>query len=125
MAFNPYPTGYFPGIDTAAVVGGATGVFIPYEDLESYNATVVASGSGDIRQLVYSFNEAVSDHLLNTLPVADRPSQMSITRTSSVPTDTSIRKSYTIVFTLDFPDTSVSPEQQTRVLKGDPSGVFS
>ena len=91
MAFNPNPTGYFPDILNLASGNSVStsGVFIPYSNLESYNA----STSGDIRQLVYSINEAVTDVYLN-LATADKPTQMTLARSSLVPEDNVIRKTY-------------------------------
>jgi len=37
MPFNPAPSGYFPGINTGAVVSSVTGVFIPWSSLENFN----------------------------------------------------------------------------------------
>jgi hypothetical protein len=107
MAFNPSPTGYFPGIVTLSSGNSVStsGVFIPYSDLESYNV----STSGDIRQLIYSFNEAVTDEYV-TLATADRPNQISILRSASVPDDNTIRKVYTITVNLAFSGLSVRDE---------------
>lgn len=107
MPFNPSPTGYFNGIlnlasgDTVAT----SGVFLPYASLESYNP----STSGDIRQLVYSFVEAVYDEYAS-LATADRPSQMTVSRTSSVPSDNIIRNTYTVITNLSYSGLIVSPE---------------
>lgn len=116
MAFNPNPTGYFPNIVTTGVLGGATGIFIPYEDLEGYDyAVATGSMSGDIRQLCYSINEAIADVYLGDgvtsgLSTADRPAQMTYSRSASVPNDSTIRKTYTIVLNLNLPNTSVADE---------------
>lgn len=109
MAFNPSPTGYFPNINVTGVIAGVTGVFIPYVDLESFNYTVATASSGDIRQLIYSFNEAVADTYLD-LASADRPTQISISRSATVPNDNIVRKVYTITANLDFGDLSVTSE---------------
>ena len=109
MAFDYNPSGYFPGINTSAEVGGATGVFIPYEDLESYNADVVANNSGDIRQLVYSFGQAVADQYLS-LDTNDRFSNVTVARNASVPNDNTIRRIYTITCNLEIGDVSVQDE---------------
>ena len=109
MAFDPSPTGYFPNINVTGVINSVTGVFIPYEDLESYDY-VVATGDGDIRQLIYSFVEAVTDRYLTISPVTDRPGQVSISRTSTVPTDDTIRKTYGITINVILADTEVTPE---------------
>jgi hypothetical protein len=97
MSFNISPTGYFPNFIGNAEVGGLTGVFIPYSDLES----VDASTSGDIRQLVYSFLEAVSDEYLS-LPTGSGSNQLTITRSSTVPFDNVIRKVYSTTVNLEF-----------------------
>jgi len=107
MPFNPSPTGYFPGIVNLASGNSVntSGVFIPYSALESYDA----STSGDIRQLVYSFNEAVTDTYLG-LATADRPAQLTLSRVQSVPSDNVVRKTYTITANLEFGELSVAAE---------------
>lgn len=107
MSFDPSPTGYFPGYEASS--GG--GVVIPFAALESLNAN--PSNSGDIREVVYSFLEAVTDHYI--LPTGDggigadnRDVNMSITRASSVPNDNQIRKTYTVTLNLDIPALQVS-----------------
>jgi len=100
MAFNPAPSGYFPGINTGAVVSSVTGVFIPYEDLENYDV----SSSGDIRQLVYAFNEAVADTYLN-LASTDRPSEMTITRSQNFSSASVVRKVFGTSLNLAFSGT--------------------
>lgn len=107
MPFNPSPTGYFAGIANLATgdTAPASGVFIPYTSLESYNA----STSGDIRQLVYSFIESVYDEYVS-LATADRPAQMTVSRTSSVPSDNIIRNTYTVIVNLSYSGLIVNPE---------------
>lgn len=97
MPFNPAPSGYFSGINTGAVVSSVTGVFIPWSSLENFNA----STSGDIRQLVYSFNEAVADEYLS-LTSADRPSQMTISRNQTFNSATVVRKQFSTSVNLAF-----------------------
>lgn len=97
MPFNPAPSGYFPGINTGAVVSSVTGVFIPWSSLENFNA----STSGDIRQLVYSFNEAVADEYLS-LTAANRPSQMTISRNQTFNSATVVRKQFSTSVNLAF-----------------------
>ena len=97
MSFNVSPTGYFPNIITNAEVSSFTGVFIPYDDLESVNA----ANSGDIRQLVYSFLEAVADEYLS-LPTGSGSNQLQITRSSTVPSDNVVRKVYSTTVNLEF-----------------------
>lgn len=95
MAFNPAPSGYFPGINTGAVVSSVTGVFIPWSSLENFNT----STSGDIRQLVYSFNNAVADEYLS-LAAADKPDEMTIRLSQTVPSTGILRKTYTNILNL-------------------------
>ena len=97
MPFNPAPSGYFPGINTGAVVSSVTGVFIPWSSLENFNA----STSGDIRQLVYAFNEAVADEYLS-LTSANRPSQMTISRNQTFNSATVIRKQFSTSVNLAY-----------------------
>lgn len=97
MPFNPAPSGYFPGINTGAVVSSVTGVFIPWSSLENFNV----STSGDIRQLVYAFNEAVADEYLS-LTSANRPSQMTISRNQTFNSSTVIRKQFSTSVNLAY-----------------------
>ena len=111
MAFDPSPTGYYPNINVTGVIGGVTGVFFPYEDLESYDY-VVATGDGDIRQLMYSLIEPMADTYL-ALATADRPGQVTITRSSTVPSTSgveTIRKNYTFTINVLLSDTEVIAE---------------
>lgn len=105
MPFNVAPTGYFPNIVTNAVVSAATGIFIPYTDLES----VDSSTRNDIRQIVYSFMEAVADEYLS-LPTGSGSNQLSVTRTSTVPSDNVVRKIYSTTVNLTFGDLTVANE---------------
>ncbi len=92
MAFNPSPTGYFPGIVTSS-----TGVFIPYTDFESYDV----STSGDIRQLIYSFNKAIDD-TYQTLPNSGLPTEMTFSSSQGFSSNTVIRKNFNLSFNLTF-----------------------
>lgn len=118
MAFNPNPTGVFPNIITTGVMpsgsygltSDVTGVFIPYSDLESYDYSVATgSYSGDLRQLCYSINEAMCDWYVAQV-TADKPANMTYARSASIPSDSLIRKTYTIVVNLNLPDTSIADE---------------
>lgn len=97
MAFDPNPAGYFPGINTGAIVGGATGVFIPYEDLENYDT----STSGDIRQLAYAFNEAIFE-AYDELPSSGRSVEMSLSRTQNFPSEDILRRRFISTFNVAF-----------------------
>ena len=100
MAFNPSPTGYFPHIVTSS-----SGVFIPYSDFESYTI----SSSGDIKQLAYSFIDAVANTYTN-LPSSGQTSNMTVTRSWSAQSNTVLKKVYTFSFNLAFSGISVTPE---------------
>lgn len=97
MAFNPAPSGYFPGINVGEVVSGTTGVFIPWDNLENFNT----STSGDIRQLVYAFNQAVVTQY-SSLPNSGLPTQFSIRVSQVFPDVNTIRKTYTTSINLAF-----------------------
>lgn len=107
MAFNPSPTGYFPGITTLSSGNSVdtSGVFFPYSSLESYNPAT----SGDVRQLIYSIVEAAYDEF-NSLATADRPAKLTITRSSSIPADNTIRNNYSIVVNLAYSGLLVGDE---------------
>lgn len=107
MAFNPSPTGYFPGITTLASgdAVGTSGVFFPYSSLESYNPNT----SGDVRQLIYSIVEAAYDEY-SSLATADKPTKLAITRSSSIPSDNVIRNSYGVTVFLSYSGLSVTSE---------------
>lgn len=107
MPFNPSPTGYFVGIQnlSSGDTVGTSGVFIPYSNLESYNT----STSGDVRQLLYSFLERFTDIYI-TLPVADRSSQITLNRSSNIPSDNIIRNSYSITVNLGYSGLAVVSE---------------
>ena len=82
-----------------------SGVFIALTDLETYNSET----TGDVRQLLYSFVEAYTDEHLS-LAIADRPSQVTITRTQSVPEEDVIRKTYSITINLEIAGVTVAAE---------------
>ena len=97
MSFNPAPSGYFPNINVGEVVSGVTGVFIPWTDLENFNS----STSGDIRQLVYGFNEAVYEAYA-ALPTSGLPSQIRLVRSQAFPSDSVLRRTYNTTINLAF-----------------------
>jgi hypothetical protein len=107
MAFDPSPTGYFPSwtILASGDSVGQSGVFIGFTDLETYNSAT----TGDVRQLLYSVVEAYTDKHLS-LVTADRPNQVTITRTSSVPAEDVIRKTYSITINLEVAGVTVADE---------------
>ena len=107
MAFDPSPTGYFSSWEIMASgdMASSSGVFISFDDFDTYNSAT----TGDVRQLLYSFVEAYTDRHL-TLVTADRPTQVTITRTSSVPAEDVIRKTYSITINLEVAGVTVADE---------------
>lgn len=99
MAFDPDISGYFSGISF-----DSTEYTIPFTALQS----VDSGNAGDVREFLYSVLEGVADEYLD--PATSGSTQMSVTRASTVPNDTTIRKSYTVSFNLDFPATTVKDE---------------
>jgi hypothetical protein len=100
MAYNPHPSAYFPNCEVSS-----TGIYIPYTDLESYKI----STSGDVRQLAYSFLDAVATPYLG-LGINDRPDQITISRSWQAVSDSTIKKIYAYSFNLSFSGVSVTPE---------------
>ena len=107
MAFDPSPTGYFPSwtILASGDSVGQSGVFIGFTDFDTYNSAT----TGDVRQLLYSLIEAYTDQHLS-LVTADRPSQVTITRTSSVPSEDILRKTFSITVNLLIEGVTVAEE---------------
>jgi hypothetical protein len=107
MAFDPSPTGYFPSweIMSSGSIASSSGVFISFDDFDTYNSAT----TGDVRQLLYSFIEAYTDEHLS-LVTADRPSQVTITRTSSVPSEDVLRKTFSITVNLLIEGVTVADE---------------
>lgn len=94
------PSNWFTGYQSA---GG--NVTFPSGELESI--TVNVANTGDIQEVVYSILEKVAD-VYSTLPSSGMPPSMTVTRSSTVPSATTLRKSYTVTLTLDLPATSVA-----------------
>lgn len=105
MAFLSATTGYFPSAVTGAI-GGVDGLLLPFDALQSISGT--PANADDVREVLYSVLEGVADKYL--LPATSGSNQMTVTRASTVPNDSTIRKSYTVSFNLDFPTTSVKDE---------------
>jgi hypothetical protein len=97
---NMNPGRFFPGCSGQVVVGGLTGVFIPYSALESYKTAT----SGDIRELTYSILDKVTSGIAS-LNSSDRPSQFSISR-STVISDTTAQKTFTVTIGLNASNTT-------------------
>lgn len=96
---NMNPGRFLPGCSGSVVVGSATGVFIPYSALESYNTAT----SGDIRELTYSILDKVASGFA-ILSTADRPAKFTISRNTTAG-ETSAQKTFSIVFNLNSSNT--------------------
>ncbi len=101
MAFDSAITEYFPNATT-----DYTGIFIPYTDFESYDYNT----KEDIRQLVYSFNKAISD-IYEALDSADKSNAMTVSSSQGFISNDTVRKNFSLNFNLDLSGTySVSDE---------------
>ena len=107
MAFDPSPTGYFPSweIMSSGSTASSSGVFIAFSDLDTYDSAT----TGDVRSLLYGFIESYADEHLS-LATADRPTQVTLTRTQSVPSEDTIRKTYSITINLAVAGVTVVDE---------------
>ena len=99
MAFNANPTGYFG----TGITVNSTGITIPYSTLESYKVGT----SGDVRELVYSFLEKVSDVYVNlasptTGVTPSRSPALNVSRTTTVVDNETLRKTYTVSIDLNI-----------------------
>jgi hypothetical protein len=96
---NMNPGRFLPGCSGSIVVGSATGIFIPYSALESYNA----SNSGDIRELTYSILDKVASGI-SALSTVNKPAKFTVTKSVSAG-ETSAQKTFSIVFNLNSSNT--------------------
>ena len=105
MPFNTSPTGIF---GTGIVVNG-TGITIPYSTLESYNS----STSGDVRELIYSFLEKVSD-VIGSLPTTGtgntKPNKMTVLKSTNVINEDTLRKTFSVGIDLNIQSLDVVDE---------------
>ena len=101
MSYTTNPTGVF---GTGITVNG-TGITIPYSALESYSS----STSGDVREFIYSVLEKVTDAVL-AVPATGRWSKVTVNRGTSVVSDETLRKTYTISVDLNIQSLDVVDE---------------
>lgn len=107
MAFDPSPSGWFSGLTVSA-----TELTIPFSSLNDLNQTKSDPDTGDIREIVYNFCEAFADKWTTTSS-ADRPSQLTITSSTSVSTSGTqeiLTKIYSIRVSLLVDDVSLVSE---------------
>jgi len=107
MAFDPSPSGWFSGLTVSA-----TELTIPFSSINDLNQTKSDPDTGDIREIVYNFCEAFADKWTTTAS-ADRPSQLTITSSTSVSTSGTqeiLTKIYSIRVSLLVDDVSLVSE---------------
>lgn len=100
MAWTPTQSGVLQPTNSSlfpSAVTDATGILIPFADLESYKS----ASSGDIRELVYSVLDKVEDHFTNEVSSANRPSKFSISKDYSSTGENNAKKVFTVTFLLD------------------------
>jgi hypothetical protein len=107
MAFNPAPSGWFPGLTASS-----TALTIPYSSLNNLTQANADPSTGDVRAIIYSICEAFSDKW-STTDSEDRPSQTTIVTSQSISSSQGedfVTKNYTIRVSLDIDSVSVSDE---------------
>ncbi len=104
-----HPSGYFTDVNVAAVVGGVSGIFLPYTALESYNY----ANRTDVLEFVYSVVDKVAT-VFDTLSVAsgDRPTNLTISKNFSAQSETSVTKSYNMSVKLDVANATYSVQDE-------------
>jgi len=107
MAFDPAPSGWFPGLTNSA-----TELTIPFTALNDLTQADSDPSTGDIRAIVYNFCEAFNDKWAATAE-EDRPDKTTINASTSVQTASGsevLTKIYTIRVELDVSAVDVSDE---------------
>lgn len=107
MPFNSSPNVWFSGLTV-----DSSGVTFPYSSMDNLTQADSDPTTGDMREIVFGFCEALADNMALTA-TADRPSQLSVTRTATVSTVSGqdiLTKTYTIRVNLDIDDVSVVSE---------------
>lgn len=93
MAFNPAPSSWI-----ASWAEDATNITVPIASFPQLTAAEADGTTGDIRKIMYALSEKMYAAYI-ALAVADRPAQMTITRSSSVNATTGvITHNYTFKF---------------------------
>ena len=111
MAFVSDASTYFAGYSVLASGATVTGtgsagdhVVIPVSSLVSIAA---GGGSNDVNEFLYSVLEGYADQNATVVAAGSGSTQVSVSRSSTIPNDSTIRRSYTVTVNLDFPDTTV------------------
>jgi len=110
MAYDDYnnpgeilTSGYTAGTGTIEFTTGSSGLLTDLTDAET-NAT-----NGDFRKLMYGLIEGLYTKY-DTIPEADKPTKMIISRGTSEASDGTFSRSYSIQFTLDATGFEVASE---------------
>jgi len=107
MAFDPAPSGWFPGLTNSA-----TELTIPFTALNQLTQADTDPITGDVREIVFNFCEAFNDKWATTAD-ADRPDRTTISTSTSVQSvggNEVLTKIYTIRVELDVDAVDVSDE---------------
>jgi hypothetical protein len=111
MAFVSDASTYFAGYSVLASGATITGtgsagdhVVIPVSSLVSIDA---GGGNTDVNEFLYSVLEGYADQNATVVAAGSGSTQVSVSRSSTIPNDSTIRRSYTVTVNLDFPDTTV------------------
>ena len=98
MAFNPLPQTWFPGLTDSETTKLVTDLSIPIATFPELTAAEIDSVTGDVRKFLYAICEKAWSRW-NALLTADRPTKMTITKSSSVDATSGI---VTNVYTFTF-----------------------
>lgn len=108
--WNPLPQSWFTGLTDGATTCLATDMVVPIATFPELDATEIDSVTGDVRKLLYAICEKTWSKW-NALLAADRPTKMTITKSSSVDVVTGIVTNvYTFSFKNSITSQDVAPE---------------
>jgi hypothetical protein len=112
MAFDKTPNSWIAGIEYVAANGTvpANSLVIPMTSLPELTSAELEGGNADIRKIYFAIADAFYKSW-NTTDAADRPSKMTINRSTSVvdAVDTTTRN-YTMSFSIVSGTVEVAPE---------------
>jgi len=98
MAFNPLPQSWFTGLTDGSTSCNASDMVIPISTFPELTAAEIDSSTGDIRKMLFAICEKCWS-VWNALAMADKPSRMTLAKSSSINTSTGITTStYTFTF---------------------------
>lgn len=113
MAFNPAPSGWFPGVTSTG-----SGITFPFTSLNSLTSGNANPVSGDVREVIFGFLEGMCDKFNDTTSggyglSANKPVNVVVSRSNTTSTTSGIdqiAKTYTIRVNLDIDTVSVTSE---------------